>query len=81
MKHIFNDIDDSEKYKMLSMMYRYNSKFLQVVTDYLHPLFNISSNGYLPLKGKMDKMKIKKSNKVDKPTIEFDKLKLSYMDE
>ena len=80
VKHIFNDIDDSEKYKMLSMMYRYNSKFLQVVTDYLHPLFNISSNGYLPLKGKMDKMKIKKSNKVDKPTIEFDKLKLSYMD-
>lgn len=80
VKHIFNDIDDSEKYKMLSMMYRYNSKFLQVVTDYLHPLFNISSNGYLPLKGKMDKMKIKKANKEDKPAVEFDTLKLSYMD-
>ena len=45
VKQIFEDIDSTEKYKMQSMMYRYNSKFLQNMIDYVHPIFQISSNG------------------------------------
>ena len=59
VKHIFEDIDPTEKYKMQSMMYRYNSKFLQNIIDYVHPFFKIKPNGYLPLEGKMDRMKVK----------------------
>ena len=79
IKRIFEDTDPSEKYKMQSMMYRHNSKFLQNITDYLHPLFNISPNGYLPLKGKMDKMKVKEDKDEEEPSLAFDSQKLSYM--
>ena len=63
IKPIFTAIDSAEEYKMMSMLYRHNSKFMQVLTDYVHPIFGIEGNGYLPLKGEMDKMKIKDTNK------------------
>lgn len=78
VKGIFEDVDPTEKYKMQSMMYRYNSKFLQNVIDYIHPIFQISPNGYLPLKGKMDRMKIK--YKIgDKRKYKFDPIKMSLL--
>lgn len=78
VKMIFEDIAPTDQYKMLSMMYRYNSKFLQNIIDYVHPIFQISSNGYLPMKGKMDKMKLKE--KKDGTDYIFDELKLSYLE-
>lgn len=63
---IFTAIDPTEEYKMMSRLYRHNSKFMQVLTDYVHPIFKIEGNGFLPLKGEMDRMKIKK-NKSDRP--------------
>lgn len=81
IKKVFEDIDPTEKYKMQSMMYRYNSKFLQNITDFFHPLFNISPNGYLPLNGEIDKMKIKESkNNGKEPSFDFDLQKISYME-
>lgn len=80
VKQIFYDIDPTEKYKMQSMMYRYNSKFLQNVTDYFHPLFNISSNGFLPLEGEMDKMKVKEIKGDDNIPIAYDAQKLTYLE-
>lgn len=82
IKQIFDDIDQTEKYKMQSKMYRYNSKFLQYVIDYIHPIFQISPNGYLPLKGEMDRMKVKELNDDKKEYKEFiyDSLKLSYLE-
>lgn len=79
VKHIFEDIDPTEKYKMQSMMYRYNSKFLQNVIDYVHPIFQISPNGYLPLKGEMDRMKVKELSD-EKGEYLCDSLKLSYLE-
>ena len=80
VKEIFEDIDPTEKYKMLSMMYRNNSKFLQNITDYIHPLFNISSNGYLPLSGELDKMKIREEEQEGSSKYKFDPLKLEYLE-
>lgn len=79
VKKVFEVIDPTEKYKMMSMMYRYNSKFLQNIIDYFHPIFSITSNGFLPLKGEMDKMKIK-SKKTNDAELVFDSQKLTYME-
>lgn len=78
VKKIFEDIDPTEKFKMLSMMYRYNSKFLQNVIDYVHPFFQISSNGYLPLNGDLDRMKVK-DKKDNKKKVAYDKMKLAQL--
>lgn len=59
VKEIFTAIDPTERYKMMSWMYRFNSKFMQNITDYVHPIFGIDGNGFLPLNGEMDKMKIR----------------------
>lgn len=80
VKRIFEDIDPTEKFKMQSMMYRYNSKFLQYITDYFHPFYEISSNGYLPLNGKMNKMKIKENSFKDHID-SYDFLKLTYLED
>ena len=63
IKSIFTAIEPTEENKMMSMLYRHNSKFMQVLTDYFHPIFGIEGNGYLPMKGEMDRMKIKDDNK------------------
>jgi len=78
IKKIFERIDPTERFKMLSMMYRYNSKFLQNITDYVHPLFQISPNGYLPLTGEMDQMKVRE--KKESLDYQYDSLKLKYLE-
>lgn len=79
IKQIFEEVDFTEKYKMQSMMYRYNSKFLQYVVDYVHPIFKIKSDGFLPLKGEMDEMKIKKKRNESKHQ-KVDSLKLELIE-
>ena len=77
IEQIFEDVDYTEKYKMQSMMYRYNSKFLQNIVDFIHPIFKIKSDGFLPLKGELNEMKIKKKQKESKqPKIDSLKLEL-----
>ncbi len=78
VKKVIEDIDPTEKYKMLSMMYCYNSKFLQNIIDFVHPLFKISSNGYLPLMGEMDKMKVRERK--EKTKYVFDSQKLKFLE-
>ena len=78
IKEIFSEIDPTEQYKMMSMLYRYNSKFMQNITDFVHPILSIEGNGYLPLKGEMDTMKIRKTEeKSIIPT--YDQTKLEYL--
>lgn len=78
VKQVFTAVDPTEKYKMMSMLYRYNSKFMQNITDYVHPLFGIEGNGYLPLKGNMDTMKIRKDKKYN-GNIRLDKRKVYFL--
>lgn len=79
IKQIFEDVDYTEKYKMQSMMYRYNSKFLQNIVDFIHPIFKIKSDGFLPLKGELDEMKIKKKRR-DSEISKIDSLKLELIE-
>lgn len=78
VKQIFAVIDPTEKYKMISMLYRFNSKFMQNITDYVHPIFGIEGNGFLPLKGEMDQMKIR-SGKGEKLVKKVDDVKLKFI--
>lgn len=45
---------------MISKMYRYNSKFQQITADYFHPIYKVNGNGFLPLEGVLDTMRIVK---------------------
>lgn len=79
IEQIFEKVDYTEKYKMYSMMYRYNSKFLQNIVDFIHPIFKIKSDGFLPLKGELDEMKIKKKRS-DSEHARIDSLKLELIE-
>lgn len=75
---VFESVDKTEKYKMWSQMYRYNSNCYQILSDYLHPLKSVGINGFLPINGELDTMKIKKDP--FEPTIPaIDPLKISYI--
>ena len=79
IEQIFEDVDYTEKYKMQSMMYRYNSRFLQNIVDFIHPIFKIKSDGFLPLKGELDEMKIK-NNKGEAKQPKMDSLKIELIE-
>lgn len=75
---IFSSIDNTERYKMKSLLYRYNSRIIELVSDYLRPLSNAKPDGFSPLKGEIDGLKIRKH--VEKQdSYKFDKLKLEYI--
>lgn len=53
VREVFEDVDETEKFKMLSNLYRYNSNFVQIVADCVHPFQSSGINGYRPLYGEM----------------------------
>lgn len=75
---IFESVDKTEKFKMMSNLYRYNSSFIQIVSDCIHPQQSSGEKGFRPLLGEMDSMKI--SKKTDFNTnVKYDSLKLKYI--
>ncbi len=75
--NIFEEVDPTEKYKMMCRMYRYYTKFIQVVSDYIHPIQNGGVNGYRPNEGELDMMKIGKKKEME--SFEYDSLKIAYL--
>lgn len=75
---VFESVDSTEKYKMLSQMYRYNSNCLQIITDYIHPIADKGINGYVPKNIEFDTMKVGKGG-IEHQDQEFDSLKISYI--
>ena len=74
---IFWDVDAKERLKMLSACYRYNSQWLQLISDNIHPLQS-DDKGYRP----MDKEMLYEP-KVSKAAVEdvrYDSLKLAYLE-
>lgn len=47
----FEDVDPTERYKMLSNLYQYNSKFLQILSDAVYPMQPNGYKGYRPVQG------------------------------
>ena len=77
---IFASVDNTEKYKMVSQLYRYNSRIFEILADVLSPMSSINSDGFSPLKGKMDKLKIKEK-KHEKEKYIVDSIKMKYLQE
>ena len=76
---IFESVDDTEKYKMVSQLYRYNSNCIQILTEYLHPMQNDGIKGFRPNNGEMNTMKISRRDSTKKKEYVYDSLKLSYL--
>ena len=79
IREIFESVDKTEKYKMMSLMYRYNSKFHQIAADFIHPIYVVKANGFLPLQGEVDTMRIKRSSNVPQKKVMTDPLKIKYL--
>lgn len=79
VEDVFVSVDSVERYKMMSNLYRYNSKCVQILSDYIHPMQSLGINGYRPLTRKMDNMKVKKNANKDKVSPEWDNLKIDYI--
>lgn len=75
---IFESIDKTEKYKMLSKMYRYNSRWMEILMDYVHPISEARDDGFSPLNGELDHSKIRIDEKKVREYV-FDDLKLAYI--
>lgn len=54
INEVFNDINPMEKIKMRSNLYKYNSSFLQIISDNIRPMQEISYKGFKPLEGLID---------------------------
>lgn len=79
ISEIFQSVDKTEKFKMLSNLYRNNSHFIELAVDFFHPIINVDNNGFVPIDKEMDKSKIKKENGLTDKEFEFDPLKLYYL--
>lgn len=77
IKEIFEDVDVTEKYKIWCKMYRYNTKCIQIASDYVHPLTDEGYQGFRPLVNEMDTMKVSLNVSYKEPV--FDSLKIAYL--
>ena len=65
-----------EKYKMMSRMYRYNSRFLQILSDCVRPAQEDALKGFQPIEGTLDTLKIN-PEVIESP--QLDSLKISCL--
>jgi len=75
---IFESVDETEIIKMFCQMYRYNSKWHQIMGDYIYPVYKVKSKGFLPLEGSLDTMKINRNYDLN-AKFKFDTLKIEYL--
>ena len=76
---IFERVDRTEKVKMLSQMYRYNSRFIQILSDCVRPMRDDGNHGYVPIEGSLDRMKVDRADGPIVYTQPVDSLKLYYL--
>ena len=79
VKNYVADIFPIERWKLYSQMYRYNYKFLEMLSDCVKSKDD-KLNGYIPLYGQIRKEVVEgAANAMVKP-IEFDETKLQYLE-
>ena len=60
-------------------MYRFNSRWVEMMIDYIHPITEARDDGFSPLKGELDRMKIRTNRGGVKLDYSFDELKVNYV--
>lgn len=76
---VLESVDSTEKYKMYSYMYRYNSSIIQTVLDFINSYYDESMLGFRPSNHEMDTLKISK-DPIQKETYKYDSLKIGYIE-
>ena len=75
---LFDRVDKTSRVKMMSKLYRYNSKFVQIVSDFIHPQRVDDIKGFRPIHQEMDTLKINKK-KFDGVKPCYDTLKIQLL--
>ena len=75
IRDVFADVDDSERLKMRSSLYKYNSNFMGLLADNIHPSYTFEK-GYWPSYETMDYEPEAKNEELGP----IDSLKLSYLE-
>ena len=75
---IFWAVDKKERAKMLSSCYRYNSQWLQLISDNIHPLQS-DDKGYRPMDKQMTYVPEKRQES-EEPQYKYDALKFHYLE-
>ena len=76
---IFESVDETEKFKMKSNLYRYNSKFVQILSDNIIPQQSDGIQGFRPLNLEMDSLLVRKNKEHKDVDYSFDSLKINYL--
>lgn len=76
---IFWNVDYTEKFKMMSYCYRYNSCWLQLLSDNIHPLQS-SNKGYKPVDKRLPYKHRPNIGEKKENAFRYDSLKLYYME-
>lgn len=73
---LFDDISPLERYKMYSQLYRYNSVFIQMFMDNIHPMQEFYYCGYRPVNKTMRYDPVEHNDEISE--VSWDKLKKKY---
>ena len=73
---IFEAVDFTEKVKMLSMMYRYNSIFFNIIANYI-PTNSVMNIGFRPLDVSVDTIIVNEQRK--ESVVSYDSVKISFL--
>lgn len=79
ISEIFNSVDNREKYKMTSNLYKYNSLIFNIIPDFIHPMKSSGIKGFVPLASKGRSVQVNKNVMKLEYMGEEDKLKLYYL--
>lgn len=79
VKNYVADIFPIERWKLYSQMYRYNYKFLEMLSDCVKSKDD-KLNGYIPLYGQIRKEVVEGAANAKVKPIEFDETKLQYLE-
>ncbi|MCH5347616.1 MAG: hypothetical protein J1E63_10920 [Muribaculaceae bacterium] len=74
VREVFNDVDWTERYKMISNLYKYNTSIIQMLSDNVKPKQAVSYHGYKPI----DEVINYDVSPKDELPAEWDELKLKY---
>ena len=79
VKKYVSGIFPMERWKLFSQMYRYNYKFLEMLSD-CNKSKDDQLYGYIPLHGQIRKEVVERESKTKVKAIEFDETKLQYLE-
>lgn len=79
IREMFEEVDKKEAIKMHCQMYRYNSYFHQIIADNIRPIYSRREDGFAPLEGEFNTMKINSKNGIIPDNLPIDSLKIDYL--